>query len=59
MTAENPKKTLSYKDFKSMFSYPENERDKKALKKEFKQLEKDHNGKLKFKHLIGKFHLAG
>jgi len=54
MSAENPKKTLNYKDFKSMFSYDENERDKKALKKEFKHLDKEHNGKIKFKHLIGK-----
>lgn len=35
-----------------MFKFDENERDKKDLKKDFKTLNKKHNGKVKFKHLI-------
>ena len=29
-------KTLSYKDFKNLFNYEENERDKKRLKRDYK-----------------------
>lgn len=33
-------KILSSKDFKNLFSYEENERDKKRLKRDYKALEK-------------------
>ena len=37
-----------------MFDFEENERDKKRLKKDFKKIEKKHDGKnIKFKYLIG------
>ena len=36
-----------------MFNFEENDRDKKELKKDFKKIEKKHNGKVKIKHLIG------
>lgn len=43
---------LSYQDFKQLFHYEENDRDKKDLKKDFKKIEKKHRGTVKFKHLI-------
>jgi Ca2+-binding EF-hand superfamily protein len=45
-------KRIRWEDFKELFKFEENERDKKDLKKDFKKLDKKHNGKLKFKHLI-------
>jgi hypothetical protein len=36
-----------------MFKFDENDRDKKELKKNFKKIEKEHKGKVKFRHLIG------
>lgn len=44
---------ISFQAFKDIFEFEDNERDKKRLKKDFKKIEKDHNGKVKFKHLIG------
>lgn len=44
---------VSYKEFKELFSFEENERDKKQLKKDFKRMEKKNSGKVKFKHLLG------
>jgi Ca2+-binding EF-hand superfamily protein len=44
---------ITYKGFKELFSFEENDRDKKQLKKDFKKMDKEHKGKLKFKHLIG------
>ena len=46
-------KKISYSDFKSLFHFDENDRDKKALKKDYRRLEKEYSGKVKFKHLIG------
>ena len=45
---------MSYQEFKDLFNFHENDRDKKDLKKEYKKIEKKHHGKVKFKHLIGK-----
>ena len=45
---------ISYKAFKELFAFEENDRDKKNLKKDYKRLEKEHKNKVKFKHLIGK-----
>ena len=47
-------KKLAYSDFKDLFNYEENDRDKKELKRDYKKLEKDQSGNVKFKHLIGK-----
>ena len=45
---------MNKKDFKELFRYEENDRDKKALKKEWKKLDKLHKKELEFKHIIGK-----
>ena len=45
---------ISSKAFKELFAFEENDRDKKQLKKDYKKMEKKNNGKVKFKHLIGK-----
>ena len=46
---------LSKDEFMSMFNFDENDRDKKDLKQDFKQIESESNhGKVKFKDLIGK-----
>ena len=37
-----------------MFKFDENDREKKELKKNYKKIEKEHKGKVKFRHLIGK-----
>lgn len=37
-----------------MFKFDENDRTKKEVKKDFKKIDKEHKGKIKFKHLIGK-----
>lgn len=47
-----PNKHISSQAFKDLFYFEENDRSKKELKKEFANLEKDHRGRLKFKHLI-------
>jgi len=47
-----PNKSINSKAFKELFYYEENDRSQKELKKEFSSLEKDHKGRLKFKHLI-------
>ena len=44
---------MSRRLFTDLFSFEENDRDKKLLKKDFRAIEKDHK-KVKFKHLIGK-----
>ena len=46
-------KVISYKDFKNLFNFEENDRDKSDLKRDFKKLEKEHKSRVKFKHLIG------
>ena len=43
------------RDFKELFKYDENERDKRELKKDFKKIEKKFKSPLQFKDLIGKF----
>jgi hypothetical protein len=56
-TREHYKKSskISYQAFKELFLFEEdNDRDKKRLKKDYLKIEKEHNGKVKFKHLIGK-----
>lgn len=45
---------ISYKDFKNIFKFDENDRDSKELKKDYKKIEKKSKGKVKFKHLVGK-----
>ena len=45
---------ISYRAFKDLFAFEENDRDKKQLKKDYKRLEKENKNKVKFKHLIGK-----
>ena len=45
---------LSKRDFKELFRYEENERDKKALKKDWKKIEKRSKSNTEFKHVIGK-----
>jgi hypothetical protein len=46
-------KKISYKDFKNLFNFEENDRDKKELKRDYKKLSKQHSCIVKFKHLIG------
>jgi len=46
---------LSWADFKELFSYDENDRTEKDLKRDFKQLTQTYNSKVKFKSLVGKF----
>ncbi len=46
-------KKISWEEFKNLFKFDENERDKKDLKKDYKKMEKKNSGKVKFKHLIG------
>ena len=48
------KRNMNKKDFKELFRYEENDRDKKALKKDWKKLDKLHKKELEFKHIIGK-----
>mgnify|MGYP006889572470 CR=1 FL=1 len=48
-------RVLSKRDFKELFRFEENDRDKKQQKKEFRRLDKQHRGKLQFIHLVGKF----
>ena len=45
---------MSKRDFKDLFRYEENERDKKTLKKDWKKLDKAHKKEVEFKHIIGK-----
>ena len=40
--------------FKELFHFEENDRTRKELKKDYRYIEKDHRGHVKFKHLIGK-----
>jgi hypothetical protein len=47
-----PNKHITSQAFKDLFYYEENDRTKKELKKEFANLEREHKGRLKFKHLI-------
>jgi len=39
--------------FRELFSFEENDRDKRDLKKDYRELESNHR-QVKFKHLIGK-----
>lgn len=43
---------LTKRDFKELFRYDENDRDKKALKKDWKKLDKQFKSELKFRHII-------
>jgi len=43
---------LTKRDFKELFRYEENDRDKKALKKDWKKLDKKFKSELKFKDII-------
>ena len=51
---DQERRFLSKRDFKELFRYEENDRDKKILKKDWKKLEKLHHKELEFKHIIGK-----
>ncbi|CDW78000.1 UNKNOWN [Stylonychia lemnae] len=44
--------------FKELFAFEENDRDKKQLKKDFKKIEKQNKGQVKFKHLLD-YYLSG
>ena len=46
---------LSKRDFKELFRFEENDRDKRELKKEFKAIDKKFKSKIQFKDFIGKF----
>ena len=50
--AHRQSRVLTKRDFKELFRYEENERDKKALKKDWKKLDKQFKAELKFKHII-------
>ena len=43
---------LNKRDFKELFRYEENDRDKKTLKKDWKKLDKQFKQELKFRHVI-------
>lgn len=43
---------MTKRDFKELFRYEENDRDKKALKKDWKKLDKQFKQELKFRHVI-------
>ena len=43
---------LTKRDFKELFRYEENDRDNKALKKDWKKLDKQFKTELKFRHII-------
>ena len=45
---------LSKRDFKELFRFEENDRDKRELKKEFKAIDKKFKSKIQFKDFIGK-----
>ena len=45
-------KKISSRLFREMFKFEENDRHKKQIKKDYKEIEQI-NGKVKFKHLIG------
>ena len=45
---------LNKKDFKELFSFQENDRTKKELRRDFTLLNQSCEGQIKFKHLIGK-----
>ena len=40
--------------FREIFDYQENDRNRKEMKKDYKEMERRHKGGVKFKHLIGK-----
>ena len=48
-------RNLNKRDFKELFRYDENDRDKKDLKKDWKKLNKLHKKEMEFKHIIGRF----
>ena len=43
---------ITKSDFKDLFKYEENDRDKKELKRDFKKIEKKYKQPLQFKDLI-------
>ena len=45
---------LTKRDFKELFRFEENDRDKRELKKEFKAIDKRFKSKIQFKDFIGK-----
>jgi hypothetical protein len=45
---------LNKKDFKELFSFQENDRTKKELRRDFQLLNQTCQGQIKFKNLIGK-----
>ena len=45
---------LSKRDFKELFKYEENDRDKRELQKEFKTIDKKLKSRIQFKDFIGK-----
>lgn len=40
--------------FRELFDYPENDRNRKEMKRDYRHMEERHKGNVKFKHLIGK-----
>ena len=48
-------KFLSIEDLNELFDYEENDRSRRELKRNFKELAQSYDGKVKFKNLVGKF----
>jgi hypothetical protein len=47
---------LSMVEFKELFNYEENDRNRKDLKRDFRTIHRLQDGKVKFKSLVGKNH---
>ena len=45
---------LSLQEFKELFNYPENDRSRKDLKRDYKTIFRLQDGRVKFKSLVGK-----
>ena len=43
-------------EFKELFNYEENDRNRKDLKRDFRTIHRLQDGKVKFKSLVGKNH---
>ena len=50
---------LSMFEFKELFNYEENDRSRKDLKRDYKTIYRLQDGKVKFKSLVGKYHVDG
>ena len=40
--------------FRELFEFNENDRNRKGMKRDYREMEQIHKGGVKFKHLIGK-----